>query len=67
MEIVGYIILAVVAVCWLGAMVVGMIAVFPSGILGLLALLGIGLLFLKVLKDRIRNKEDSHYSKTVEK
>lgn len=67
MEIVGYIILAVVAVFWLGAMIAGMIAVFPSGIIGILALLGIGLLFLKVLKDRIRNKEDSHYSKTVEK
>jgi len=67
MEIIGYILLGISAVCWLIAMVVGMIAAFPVGVIGLVAIVGIGFLFAKVLKDRLANKEDDHYSKTVEK
>ncbi len=67
MEKIGYILLAIVAICWLVGMVVGMIAAFPIGIIGLVAIVGIGLLFAKVLKDRLASKEDAHYSKTVEK
>ena len=67
MENIGYILLAIVAVCWLVAMVAGMIATFPVGIIGLVAIIGIGFLFAKVIKDRLANKEDDHYSKTVEK
>ena len=67
MENIGYILLGIIAVCWLIAMVVGMIAAFPVGGIGLIAIVGIGFLFAKVLKDRLANKEDDHYSKTVEK
>ncbi len=67
MENIGYILLGIVAVCWLITMIVGMIAAFPVGIIGLVAIVGIGFMFAKVLKDRLANKEDNHYSKTVEK
>jgi hypothetical protein len=67
MENIGYILLGIVAVCWLIAMVVGMIATFPVGLIGLVAIVGIGFLFAKVLKDRLANREDDHYSKTVKK
>ena len=67
MEIMGYVLLAIVAICWLIAMFVGMIAAFPIGIIGLIAILGIGILFVKVLADRLSNKEDDHYSRNVDK
>jgi len=67
MEKIGYILLAIVAVCWLIAMLFGMIAAFPFGIVGLLAIIGVGFLFAKVVKDRLSSKEDNHYSKNVEK
>jgi hypothetical protein len=31
------------------------------------AIIGFGFLFAKVIKDRLANKEDDHYSKTVDK
>jgi len=67
MEKIGYILLAIVAVCWLVAMLVGMIAAFPYGIIGLIAIVGVGFLFAKVLKDRLSSKEDAHYTKNVDK
>lgn len=67
MEYIGYILLALVALCWLIIMIVGMIEAFPWGIIGLVAIIGIGFLFAKVIKDRLANKEDDHYSKTVDK
>ena len=67
MEYIGYILLGIVAVIWLIAIVVGIIVAFPLGIIGLIAILGIGFLFAKVIKDRLDNKEDDHYSKTVDK
>ncbi len=67
MEKIGYVFLLIVACFWLIAMLVGMIAAFPIGIIGLFAIIGIGFLFAKVVRDRIANKEDDHYSKTVEK
>lgn len=67
MEKIGYALLLIVAGFWLIAMIAGVIVTFPFGILGLLGILGIGFLFAKVVKDRITNKEDEHYSKTVDK
>ena len=66
-EKIGYTCLAVVALCYVAAMLVGLIAAFPFGLIVLLALLGIGVLFIKVLKERLGNKEDDHYSRNVEK
>ena len=67
MEKIGYILLSAVALCWLVAMLFGMIAAFPAGVIGLVAILGIGFLFAKVVQDRLANKEDDHYSKNVDK
>jgi Tfp pilus assembly protein PilW len=44
-----------------------MVAAFPFGIIGLIVLTGVGVLFIKVLKDRLNNKEDDYYSKNVDK
>ncbi|MCZ6765019.1 MAG: hypothetical protein O7C63_08820 [Alphaproteobacteria bacterium] len=67
MEKVAYAILLVLAGLWLLAMVGGMIAAFPLGILGLLVLVAFGLLFAKVLRERMASEEDDYYSKTIEK
>ncbi|MCD6340158.1 MAG: hypothetical protein J7M29_12365 [Verrucomicrobia bacterium] len=67
METIGYALLGIVAVCWLAAMLLGMIAAFPVGLLGLVAIFGIGILFLKVVRERLQNKEDDYYSKHVDK
>ncbi len=65
MENIGYILLGIVAICWLIAIIIGVIVAFPVGLIGLVAILGIGFLFAKVIKDRLENKEDDHYSDTV--
>jgi len=67
MEKIGYILLAIVAAIWIGLMIFGLISAFPAGLIGLVAISGIGILFIKVLKERLENKEDDYYSKNVEK
>ena len=67
MEKIGYILLSIVALFWLIGMVIGLITIFPFGIIGLLGITGIGLLFVKVLRERLKSKEDDYYSKTVKK
>lgn len=67
MEKIGYLLLSIVALFWLIGMVIGLIAIFPCGIIGLLGITGIGLLFVKVLRERLKSKEDDYYSKTVKK
>ncbi len=67
MERIGYILLSIIAIVWILGMVAGMVAAFPFGLIGLIVLVGIGLLFAKVVKDRINNTEDDYYSKNVDK
>jgi len=67
MEKAGYIILSIVALGWLGVIIFGMIAAFPYGLIGFIVLIGLGLLFAKVVQDRMENKEDDYYSKNVDK
>lgn len=67
MENLGYLLLGAVMVVWLVAMIAGLVSAFPEGIVGLVAIAGIGFLFAKVLKDRLANKEDDYYSKHVRK
>jgi phosphate/sulfate permease len=67
MEKIGYALLLLAALGWLIGILMGIPRSFPSGIIGLLAMVGVGLLFVKVLKERLANKEDDHYDKTVEK
>jgi len=63
----AYIILIIVAIGWLVAMLVGMIAAFPIGLIGLVVIVGFGLLFVKVLKERLASSKEDRYSKDVEK
>ena len=67
MEKIAYIILLLVAIAWIFAVIIGMIAAFPVGLIGLVLLIAFGLLFIKVLKERFANKEDDYYEKNVEK
>ncbi len=67
MEKTAYIILLIVAVAWLVAMLVGMIAAFPIGLIGLVTIVGLGLLFIKVLKERLTSRKEDRYSREVEK
>ncbi len=66
MEVIGYLLLGIVAVVWIGAMIFGMVAAEPWGIIGLVAILGIGILFIKVLKDRLESKEDDYYEDNID-
>jgi len=63
----GYSLLAVIVIIYLAAMFIGMIATYPYGLLGLVFVAGVGILMIKVLKERMRNKEDDYYSKEVDK
>lgn len=65
MEVIGYLLLGVVAAVWIGAMIMGMIKALPFGFVGLVAILGIGILFIKVLKDRMTSKEDDYYEDNI--
>ena len=67
MEKLGYVLLVAVAAVWLYAMIRGMVALLPYGLVGLVALAGIGLLFAKVVKDRVESTEDDYYSKNVDR
>ena len=67
MEKTAYIILTIVAIGWLVALIVGMVAAFPVGIIGLVVILAFGLLFVKALKERLASRKDDRYSKEVEK
>ena len=67
LEKLGYTVLMAVTIAWIVIVVIGLIDSLPVGIIGLLAILGFGLLFIKVLKERLANKEDDYDSKNVEK
>ena len=64
---VGYSALAIVSLCYVLAMFVGIVALGPFGIIGLVAIVGVGALLMKVIKERLANREDDHYADTVDK
>jgi len=66
-EKVGYACLGLVALCYLLAMFVGVIAAFPFGLLILVGIVGVGALLIKVFKERLASTEDDYYDKNVEK
>jgi hypothetical protein len=66
MENLGYFFLVIVAIVWVGLLFAGIIMAMPYGIIGLFAIIGIGLLLSKVISDRLKNKEDDHYSNNVD-
>ena len=67
MEKTGYALLAIVAIVWIGVVFGGLVMAFPYGLIGLVGILGIGFLLVKVISDRLKNKEDDHYSDNVDK
>ena len=56
MENIGYFLLGIVTVIWIIAVIIGVIVAFPFGLIGLLAILGFGFLFAKVIKDRMEKQ-----------
>ena len=67
METIGYFLIGLAALCWFAIMLFGLIAAFPWGIVGLVAIAGVGILFFKVVVERVESKEDDYYSKNVDK
>ena len=67
MEKIGYGLLGAAALGWLLiVMWESTLEFWPHGLLGLLAIIGFGFLFVKALSDRLSSKEDDHYSKNVD-
>jgi len=66
LEIIGYASLGVLVVLMIGASVAGLFVSGASLLVGILVVVGFGSLLIKVIKDRIGNKEDDHYSDTVD-
>ncbi len=67
MERTGYIILIIVAVAWIVAWIIGMFQNTWLGVIGLATLIGLGLLFIKALSDRVKSYKNDRYSKNVDK
>jgi len=65
LEKIAYTLLGFVSLLYVVVMVAGLVAAFPWGIVGLIAMVGIGVL-IKVIRERIRNSEDNCYSKNVD-
>ncbi len=67
MEKIGYIILIIVTIVWIIAWIVGMFENIWLGTIGLVTIIGLGLLFIKALTDRLASKKDDKYSRDVKK
>ena len=67
MEKAGYYILMFVAIAWIVAGICGMFQNIWVGIIGLATIIGLGLLFLKALNDRIKSRKEDRYSRDVKK
>lgn len=67
MEKLGYILLIGFYVLIINFIIADVEVFYPDGLLLLLASSGLLILFIKVLKDRLNNKEDSYYSKEIDK
>ena len=65
LEKVAYVLLGIATLAWVCMMIAGMVMMLPEGIFGLITIVGVGLLLIKVIRERLENKEDDHYSKNV--
>lgn len=70
MKILGWTLLAIAALAYLGGVVAAVIAAavvaFPVGLAPLAGVGGLGILFAQVLWDRLRNEEDDYYDRNVD-
>ena len=67
LEKIGYTFLIVALIVWIYLLIKSLVDIWPEGLIGFIAIAGIGFLFIKVLGDRLRNKEDDYYDKNVKK
>ena len=67
MEKIGYFFLGTAVVIWAFLIFSKVILSLPVGIVGLLAIIGFGLLLIKIIGDRVGNKEDEYYDKNIER
>lgn len=58
-------IVAGIACVYVTFMFVGMIAIFPYGIPGLIVLSVMLYIFVRVVRERLGNKEDDYYEKNI--
>jgi hypothetical protein len=61
------IILCAVGAVWLAIMVVGMISLWPVGLIGLALISVPGYIIYRVIADRMRNREDDYYEKNIDR
>jgi hypothetical protein len=66
LEWLGMLLLALAALGWLVLAIGAAATSLPVGLIGLAALLGTALLLLRVLLDRLGNREDDHYDRNVD-
>lgn len=52
---------------YLGVILLGMIALFPWGLVGLVVIGVVGFIFIQVLRQRLNNAEDDYYERTIDK
>ncbi|HSH04666.1 MAG TPA: hypothetical protein VLL52_19295 [Anaerolineae bacterium] len=62
----SFAILFFAALGWVMMMVIGFVAAFPEGIIGLILFMAIGGLFFVALHDQWTNEEDDYYKKNVD-
>lgn len=67
LEKIGYTFLVVALIAWIFLLIRGLVDALPEGLIGFVVIIGLGFLFIKVIKDRINNKEDDYYNKNVDK
>lgn len=67
LEKIGYAFLVIALIGWIYLLIKGLVDALPEGLIGFVVIIGLGFLFLKVVKDRVNNKEDDYYNKNVEK
>tara|TARA_B110000014_G_C19674563_1_gene354122 strand:+ start:171 stop:374 length:204 start_codon:yes stop_codon:yes gene_type:complete len=67
MEKLGYILILAFYVCMSYLIMNEIETFFPEGLLFFLISTGVALLFIKVLRERLNNKEDDYYSKEIHK
>lgn len=65
MEKIAYLILISIVIVWLLAIIFGFILAFPVGLIGLLLIIAFGLLFIKVLRERIERKSEEDKYKDI--
>ena len=67
MEKFAAVLFAFLAIIYLVFIVIGMVSIWPFGIIGMVVLVGFVIIFGWIVKDRLNNKEDDYYSKNVDK